>query len=416
MNKAKVLPKHPLDVAFLLIGMWMLAIFTLGLSNIMMAHDWSFNSQEIVAYDKQSSDNYSEIKSSLPEVEDPFIGINTSIGLIIITESNNPFLLMKGTNKARSINLENSGFPLSGSLGKELSYAAQVLSIFTNQGGESKATSSAIATNTTTEHYSHQVMSDEPRGVVEMDDFNKQIGIIKNNLITKVASKSAGSAIESTTNESSSDDYLSSYPDIHRLPGAVNFNGTKVPVVGYKKDTSGFKFLGKEAELKDGKKLYDSIIKRDEWSITYKAKGEEKKSVIVFTDPSCPYCRKLHGDMEELNEMGVTVKYLFYPRHLALGKTNKTALGTLKTMNSIWCSEDQHESMDRAYDRRPIAEAVCLPQTGETTHPRANFPAFEHYLIGEMLSIKGTPATLLEDGTIVSGYATTKQYLRNIDL
>ncbi len=48
--------------------------------------------------------------------------------------------------------------------------------------------------------------------------------------------------------------------------------------------------------------------------IQYAAKGEQKAVIDVFTDIDCGYCRKLHGEMDELNELGITVNYYGFPR------------------------------------------------------------------------------------------------------
>ncbi len=38
-------------------------------------------------------------------------------------------------------------------------------------------------------------------------------------------------------------------------------------------------------------------------------------TITVFTDVDCQYCRKLHSDMQELNRLGVRVRYMFYPAY-----------------------------------------------------------------------------------------------------
>ena len=39
-----------------------------------------------------------------------------------------------------------------------------------------------------------------------------------------------------------------------------------------------------------------------------------KATITVFTDIDCGYCRKLHQEVPALNDMGVAVRYLAYPR------------------------------------------------------------------------------------------------------
>lgn len=47
--------------------------------------------------------------------------------------------------------------------------------------------------------------------------------------------------------------------------------------------------------------------------IVYKAKNQ-KHVVTIFTDVSCGYCRKLHNQMDQYNDLGITVRYLAFPR------------------------------------------------------------------------------------------------------
>lgn len=47
--------------------------------------------------------------------------------------------------------------------------------------------------------------------------------------------------------------------------------------------------------------------------ITYPATAPEKAVVYIATDVNCPYCRKFHHQIPELNKKGVTVKAIGYP-------------------------------------------------------------------------------------------------------
>ena len=47
--------------------------------------------------------------------------------------------------------------------------------------------------------------------------------------------------------------------------------------------------------------------------IVYKA-PQEKHVITVFTDITCGYCHKLHEQMSDYNALGITVRYLAFPR------------------------------------------------------------------------------------------------------
>ncbi|ODS13802.1 bifunctional protein-disulfide isomerase/oxidoreductase DsbC [Pseudoalteromonas tetraodonis] len=119
--------------------------------------------------------------------------------------------------------------------------------------------------------------------------------------------------------------------------------------------------------------------------IVYKA-PEEKHSITVFTDISCGYCRKLHRELDDLLDAGITVKYLAFPRGGLQGS------GYADLMN-VWCAKDQQEALTEA-------------KSGADTHivKGCSAPVAEHYQLGQSFGISGTPAIILEDGTMIPGY------------
>jgi len=119
--------------------------------------------------------------------------------------------------------------------------------------------------------------------------------------------------------------------------------------------------------------------------IVYKA-PEQKHSITVFTDISCGYCRKLHRELDDLLDAGITVKYLAFPR----GGLQGPAYADL--MN-VWCAKDQQEA---------LTEAKAGADTNVVKDCSA--PIAEHYQLGQSFGISGTPAIILEDGTMIPGY------------
>jgi len=61
--------------------------------------------------------------------------------------------------------------------------------------------------------------------------------------------------------------------------------------------------------------------------LRFPAEGKEQTRILVFTDATCPYCRKLHEEVPALRKAGVTIGYIPFPRggkgspgdHAALG-------------------------------------------------------------------------------------------------
>ncbi|MFQ6370865.1 bifunctional protein-disulfide isomerase/oxidoreductase DsbC [Shewanella sp. YIC-542] len=128
--------------------------------------------------------------------------------------------------------------------------------------------------------------------------------------------------------------------------------------------------------------------------LVYKAKNE-KYVVTVFTDVTCGYCRKLHNQMQQYNDLGITIRYLAYPRQ---GVPSVVA----DEMEAVWCSKDPKKAMDDAKAGKNIALAKCDADIAG------------QYKIGSQMGINGTPSMILEDGTMIPGYVPPEQLLQSL--
>ncbi len=125
--------------------------------------------------------------------------------------------------------------------------------------------------------------------------------------------------------------------------------------------------------------------------IVYKAQ-DEKHRLTVFTDIDCVYCRKLHQDIAQLNALGITVRYLAYPRAGLNSPSYDKAV-------SVWCAADRNVAMDSAKGSGIIEPLTC------------DAPVSLHMQLAEQLGINSTPSLLLEDGQLQPGYAPPQQLL-----
>lgn len=126
--------------------------------------------------------------------------------------------------------------------------------------------------------------------------------------------------------------------------------------------------------------------------IVYKA-PEEKHVITVFTDITCGYCRKLHEQMKDYNALGITVRYLAFPRQ---GLSSQAE----KDMRSIWCMADRNKAFDDAMKNNDISPATCKTDISK------------HYQLGVQFGIQGTPAIVLQNGTIVPAIRDRKKCYR----
>ncbi|HAA96246.1 MAG TPA: bifunctional protein-disulfide isomerase/oxidoreductase DsbC [Alteromonas macleodii] len=128
----------------------------------------------------------------------------------------------------------------------------------------------------------------------------------------------------------------------------------------------------------------EGVKEMESSSITFKAKNE-KHEISVFTDITCGYCRKFHNEIDELNDAGITVHYLAFPRS-GLNSEN------YNDMVSVWCAKDPQKALTKAKAGNDVASASCKNKVAE------------QYMLGQKLGVNGTPNIVLPDGSLIPGY------------
>ncbi len=142
------------------------------------------------------------------------------------------------------------------------------------------------------------------------------------------------------------------------------------------------------------------IEKHKDDMIVYPAK-DEKYVVTVFTDTSCGYCVRLHQQMQGYNDLGITVRYLAYPR---MGPTGEVA----NELARIWCSAEPAKSMTQSKVERNFNEKVENVERCEQI-------VQQQYALGQDLGITGTPALFLPNGKLVAGYMPPAGLLQRLE-
>lgn len=118
--------------------------------------------------------------------------------------------------------------------------------------------------------------------------------------------------------------------------------------------------------------------------IVYKAPNE-KYIVDVFTDITCGYCRKLHREMQDYLDAGISIRYLAYPREGLNGEVSEQ-------MQSIWCATNPQEAMNQAKGGDTVASLSCKNEVAI------------HYQTGGAIGVTGTPNIVVADGSLIGGY------------
>ena len=126
--------------------------------------------------------------------------------------------------------------------------------------------------------------------------------------------------------------------------------------------------------------------------------NNELVSITVFTDVDCGYCRKLHSQIDEYNQAGITIKYAAFPR-------SGIGTQTFTKMVGAWCSEDPKQAMTDLKNDKKLNLDFCEEQ-----------PIARHYIIGQKLGINGTPAIITPDGDLIPGYVSPEELLLQIKI
>ena len=119
-----------------------------------------------------------------------------------------------------------------------------------------------------------------------------------------------------------------------------------------------------------------------------------KHTITVVTDIDCPYCRRLHSEMDQYLEGGVKVRYIFMPLK---------GQGDYKTTVTVWCSADQNDALDKAKAGTKLEAKDC------------ENPIDEHMKVAKNLGVRGTPAIILQDGSMLPGYVPANKLVIELD-
>lgn len=187
---------------------------------------------------------------------------------------------------------------------------------------------------------------------------------------------------------------------------ATTANGSQpLPIIGYYKDGSAMTEQDRREQVKH---LIEQIPA--DFTINWEAENEIA-SIYVFTDPTCPFCKRLHDAVPTLNAAGISVRYFLYPRDLP-NSTNGTLSPTARQLANAWCSVDQKQALDEAFAgyRLPDTDCSTLPPEMERSAP----PISEHYMLGTLFDVKGTPTMATSHGQVIEGFSNAQTLIDRI--
>lgn len=120
--------------------------------------------------------------------------------------------------------------------------------------------------------------------------------------------------------------------------------------------------------------------------------GKGERVLAVFSDPDCPYCKKVEVELAKLDNATI---YLFpYPiQSLHPNAAAKSA--------AIWCAPD------RAQAWREVLTGGKTP--GAATKDECVVPIAANVALAERLGINGTPTLIARDGRLLPGAASAER-------
>ncbi|AYR21174.1 DsbC family protein [Alcaligenes faecalis] len=116
-------------------------------------------------------------------------------------------------------------------------------------------------------------------------------------------------------------------------------------------------------------------------------KGDGSGQMVVFEDPNCGYCKRLHTTLQEIDN--VTVYSLMFP---ILGADSR------RKAEDIWCAQNPAKTLSDW-----MGDGV-RPEKASCEHPLDQILA-----VGKKLRIQGTPAIYFADGSRVDGWLPVAQ-------
>lgn len=145
------------------------------------------------------------------------------------------------------------------------------------------------------------------------------------------------------------------------------------------------------SELSRNEARHDLMTELTNNDVILFSPAEPEYSVAIFTDVECSYCRRLHSQIDEYLAAGIEVRYLLYPR-------NGPASRSWTTSENVWCAKDRNSALTMAKLDRKFESSSCDASIVQ-----------QHFGLGRDVGLTGTPAIVLDDGTLISGYLPPDQ-------
>jgi len=123
-----------------------------------------------------------------------------------------------------------------------------------------------------------------------------------------------------------------------------------------------------------------------------------KTRVIVFDDPECPFCIKLHAEMKKVVEKDPSIA--FFIKMFPLTKIHPNSYNKAK---AIVC-EKSLKLLEDSFAGKDLPPATC-----DTDQVDRNLE------LGKELNIRSTPSLIMPNGLLLPGYKKAEDILKILD-
>lgn len=113
-------------------------------------------------------------------------------------------------------------------------------------------------------------------------------------------------------------------------------------------------------------------------------RGDGSRHFAVFTDPDCPFCRRLERELENLDN---------FTMHVFLNPIDALHPFAREKAEAVWCAQDRQAAWSKL-----MIEGVVPPEA------RCSNPLDEIAALAREMRVAGTPSLVRDDGTFKAGF------------
>ncbi len=116
-----------------------------------------------------------------------------------------------------------------------------------------------------------------------------------------------------------------------------------------------------------------------------RVKGDGSRVLAIFEDPNCPYCKKIHAELDAIDNVTI---YTFITAVLGEDSVAKA--------KKIWCSADRGDAWEKWMVKGVAPESAPCNDVIEANQK-----------LGGTIRLSGTPTIILQDGSRITGFVTS---------